>query len=53
VAYCLEFTEAAEHDLAALPRDILSRINARIVALADRPRPNGSEVLRVAMAYGD
>jgi mRNA interferase RelE/StbE len=46
VAYRLEFTEAAEHDLAALPRDILSRVDAKIVALADRPRPRGSELLQ-------
>jgi mRNA interferase RelE/StbE len=46
VAYRLEFTEAAELDVSALPRDILSRVNARILTLADRPRPRGSETLQ-------
>ena len=46
MAYRLEFTEAAVQDLAALPRDILSRVNARILALADRPRPRGSILLQ-------
>jgi mRNA interferase RelE/StbE len=46
VAYHLQFTEAADQDLSALPRDILSRVNARIAALADHPRPRGSELLQ-------
>jgi mRNA interferase RelE/StbE len=46
VAYRLELTEAAEQDLSALPRDILSRVDARILTLADRPRPRGSELLQ-------
>jgi mRNA interferase RelE/StbE len=46
VAYRLEFTEAAVQDLSVLPRDILSRVNARILALADRPRPRGSILLQ-------
>ena len=45
VAYLVELTEAAEQDLSALPRDILSRVDARILTLADRPRPRGSELL--------
>jgi mRNA interferase RelE/StbE len=46
VAYRLEFTEAAEQDLSALPRDILTRVNARMLALAERPRPRGSVLLQ-------
>jgi mRNA interferase RelE/StbE len=46
VAYRLEFTEAAVQDVSALPRDILSRVNARILTLAERPRPRGSILLQ-------
>jgi mRNA interferase RelE/StbE len=46
VAYRLEFTEAAVQDVSALPRDIMSRVNARILTLADRPRPRGSILLQ-------
>jgi mRNA interferase RelE/StbE len=46
VAYRLEVTEAAKQDLAALPRDVLTRVNARILTLADRPRPRGSILLQ-------
>jgi mRNA interferase RelE/StbE len=46
VPYRLEHTTAARRDLQALPRDILRHVDARIVALADRPRPRGSEILQ-------
>ena len=46
MAYRLEFTEAAVQDVSALPRDIMSRVNARILSLADRPRPRGSILLQ-------
>jgi len=46
VAYRLEFTEAAVQGLSALPRDILNRVHARILALAERPRPRGSVLLQ-------
>jgi mRNA interferase RelE/StbE len=46
VSYRLEHTTAARRDLQALPRDILRRVDARILALAERPRPRGSEVLQ-------
>jgi mRNA interferase RelE/StbE len=43
VAYRLEDTPAARRDLHALPRDMLIRIEARIQALAEDPRPRGVE----------
>ena len=46
MAHHVEFTEAAEQDLEALPRDIGTRIYARVVALGDRPRPRGSSLLQ-------
>jgi mRNA interferase RelE/StbE len=46
VAYRVEFTEVAVQDLSALPQNILSRVNTRILALADRPRPRGSILLQ-------
>jgi mRNA interferase RelE/StbE len=46
VAYRLEVTQAAEQDMSALPQNIVSRVHARILALADRPRPRGSILLQ-------
>jgi mRNA interferase RelE/StbE len=46
VTYRLEITPAAEHDLRALPAAILARLDARIRALADNPRPRGVEPIR-------
>jgi mRNA interferase RelE/StbE len=43
VAYRLEDTAAARRDLQALPRDILIRIEARIQAFTENPRPRGAE----------
>jgi mRNA interferase RelE/StbE len=43
VAYRLEDTAAARRDLQELPRDILIRIEARIQALTENPRPRGAE----------
>jgi mRNA interferase RelE/StbE len=43
VAYRLEDTAAARRDLQVLPRDILIRIEVRLQALAETPRPRGVE----------
>lgn len=43
MAYRLKDTAAARRDLQALPRDILIRVEARIQALAENPRPRGVE----------
>jgi mRNA interferase RelE/StbE len=43
--YRIEVTRAAARGLAALPRRELERIDARIRALADEPRPRGVEKL--------
>ena len=39
--YRIKITSGAEHDLHALPSNILKRVNARIAALAENPRPSG------------
>lgn len=44
--YRIEVTPAAQRDLKALPRDVLKRVDAKILALADNPRPSGSRLLR-------
>ena len=46
MAYRLEITPAAERDLRALPAAILVRLDGRIRALADNPRPRGVEPIR-------
>jgi mRNA interferase RelE/StbE len=46
VAYRLAIRPAAERDLRALTPTILARVDARLRALADQPRPPGTERLR-------
>lgn len=43
--YRIEVTKAAERDLRALPADILKRVDKRILALAENPRPDGVKKL--------
>jgi mRNA interferase RelE/StbE len=43
VAYRLTHTAKALRDLQALPREIFTRVDARIMALAETPRPRGVE----------
>jgi mRNA interferase RelE/StbE len=45
VAYHIDVTPAALRDLRALPAAILRRVDARILALAEEPRPPGAEKL--------
>jgi mRNA interferase RelE/StbE len=45
VSYRIEWRPAAVKALEALPRDLGRRIYARVSALAENPRPNGSEKL--------
>ena len=44
-AYRVVTTRAALQDLAALPKQVLARTDARILALADTPRPPGVTIL--------
>ena len=46
MAYRLAHTEAALRDLQALPQESFRRIDARILALANNPRPRGTERIR-------
>ena len=48
MAYRLVHTEGALRDLQALPREMFRRADARILALADNPRPRGVERIRGA-----
>ena len=45
MTYRIEVTPAARRDLAALPRDILKRIDVRILALAKDPHSQGAKKL--------
>lgn len=45
MAYRVELTPAAERYLRGLDRPVLRRIDAKIRALAEDPRPNGVEKL--------
>jgi mRNA interferase RelE/StbE len=45
VAYRIEFKDSARRELAALPLAVRKRIDARILALAENPRPHGAEKL--------
>lgn len=46
MTYQVNIMPAAERDLRALPAAILARLDARLRALADQPRPHGSERIR-------
>ena len=43
--YRIEITKAAARDLRALPANILKRVDARILSLAEEPRPDGVKKL--------
>lgn len=45
MAYRIELTPAAQRDLRSLDRPLLRRIDAKIRALAEDPRPLGVEKL--------
>lgn len=51
MAYRLELTGAAERDMLALPRKMRQRVDAKILALADQPRPDG--VVKLKGTKGD
>ena len=44
-AYRIELTRAAERDLRGLSRDVLRRVDRKIQALSNDPRPHGSKKL--------
>ena len=46
MTYRIEFRSTARRALADLPRDIAKRIDARILKLADEPRPSGVKALQ-------
>ena len=46
MAYGLVLTRAARKDLDRLPREVLERADSLILALAENPRPFGSEKLQ-------
>jgi len=45
VTYRVELTPAARRDLKKLPWDILRRVDAHILALAQNPHPPGAQKL--------
>lgn len=51
MAYTIELTRAAVRDLRALDQQTLHRVDRKIRALADDPRPNGVEKLAGAELY--
>lgn len=46
MAYRLVITGAARKDLDQLPKEVLERADPKILALAENPRPFGSEKLQ-------
>ena len=46
MTFRVEVTPAARRDLVKLPRDVLRRVDAHILALADNPRPPGTKKLQ-------
>jgi len=45
VTFRIDVTPAARRDLSKLPRDVLRRIDAHILALAENPYPAGAKKL--------
>jgi mRNA interferase RelE/StbE len=43
--YTVELTPAARRDLKSLSKDVLKRVDAKILSLAKNPRPHGVKVL--------
>lgn len=43
--YKIELTRAAHRDLAALPKDVLKRVDAKLQSLAVNPYPHGNKKL--------
>lgn len=50
-AYHVRFTKPATKQLRALPKEVVSKIDAAVVALADNPRPAGIKKLRGREGY--
>ena len=48
MAYRIRLTPEARRNLLKLPKDVLRRVDARILALAEEPRPRQSRKLRGA-----
>jgi mRNA interferase RelE/StbE len=46
MSYEVKITSAAQRQLAALPEDVLRRIDSKILSLADNPRPPGVKKLK-------
>ena len=46
MTYRIVLTTAARKNLAALPKNVLGRVDARILSLADNPRPSGVAKLK-------
>ena len=44
--YRIELTPAARRDMAGLPENVLVRVDARILALAENPYPRGAVKIR-------
>lgn len=51
MAHRIELTKAARRALASLPRNILKRVDAAILALAHNPRPPGAKKLEGQELY--
>ena len=50
MTYRIDLTPAARRDLSKLPRDVLRRVDAHILALAQNPYPAGAKKLEGAEA---
>lgn len=44
--YTISLTRPAEKDLESLPKDVLRRVDAAILTLADDPQPHSSKKLK-------
>lgn len=41
MTYDVRLESGAEHDLSHIPRDVMGRIDSKLIALGNNPRPRG------------
>ena len=52
MSYALRLASAAEKDLHRVPRDVLGRVDAKLMALKRNPRPRGASKLEGRQGLG-
>ena len=46
MTYTVRLESGAEHDIGHIPRDLIKRVDAKLIALSRNPRPRGAAKLQ-------